>query len=90
LVLWLINLGIELLLPRRTPEERMARRSLIRGPLSRHFLSFVTVGVLCPLGILAALGNSPALVAVASIMALFGLFWFEYVWVRAGQSVPLS
>ena len=90
LVLWLINLGVELVLPQRTAEERMARRSLIRGPLSRHFLSFAIVGVLCPLGILAALGNSPALVAVASIMALFGLFWFEYLWVRAGQSVPLS
>ena len=90
LVLWLINLGIELVLPQRTAEERMARRSLIRGPLSRHFLSFVIFGAVCPLGVLAALGNSPVLVAVAAIMALFGLFWFEYLWVRAGQSVPLS
>jgi formate-dependent nitrite reductase membrane component NrfD len=89
LVLWLINLGIELVLPQRTAEERMARRSLIRGPLSRHFL-FAIAGVMCPLGILAVLGNSLVLVAVAAIMALFGLFWFEYVWVRAGQSVPLS
>ncbi len=90
LVLWLINLAIELVLPQRTAEERMARRSLIRGPLSRHFLSFVIFGVLCPLGILALFSNAPALLTVAAIMALFGLFWFEYLWVRAGQSVPLS
>jgi len=90
LVLWLINLAMELVLPQRTAEERIARRSLIRGPLRRHFLSFVILGALCPLGILAVLGNSPGLVAVASIMALSGLFWFEYLWVRAGQSVPLS
>jgi Fe-S-cluster-containing dehydrogenase component/formate-dependent nitrite reductase membrane component NrfD len=90
LVLWLINLAIELVLPQRSPEERMARRSLMRGPLSRHFLSCAVLGTLCPLGILAAFGNSPALVTVAAIMALAGLYWFEYVWVRAGQSVPLS
>jgi hypothetical protein len=90
LVLWVINLAIELVLPQRTAEERIARQSLIRGPLSRHFLPFVILGVLCPLGILLAFGNSPALVTVATILALFGLFWFEYVWVRAAQSVPLS
>lgn len=90
LVLWLINLAIELVLPSRTAEERMARHSLTRGPLSRHFLSFVILGVLFPLGISAGFGHSSALVTVAAIMALFGLFWFEYIWVRAGQSVPLS
>ncbi|HET9284169.1 MAG TPA: 4Fe-4S dicluster domain-containing protein [Candidatus Angelobacter sp.] len=89
LVLWLINLAMELVLPQRTAEERMARWSLIRGPLSRHFLALVILGILGPLGILV-FGNSAALATVATIMALFGLFWFEYVWVRAGQSVPLS
>jgi hypothetical protein len=68
----------------------MARRSLIRGPLSRHFLLFAILGVLCPLVILAVFGNSSALGTVGAIMALSGLFWFEYIWVRAGQSVPLS
>ncbi|HET9838706.1 MAG TPA: 4Fe-4S dicluster domain-containing protein [Candidatus Angelobacter sp.] len=91
LVLWLINLTIELVLPHRTAEERIARRSLLGGPLSGGFLAFVVVlGVLCPLGILQFLAHRPALVGVAAILALFGLFWFEFVWVRAGQSVPLS
>lgn len=90
LVLWLITLAIELVLPQRTAEERMARRSLIRGPLSRHVLLFSILGVLCPLGILTVFGNSPALVTMGAIMALSGLFWFEHIWVRAGQSVPLS
>ena len=91
LILWLITLVIEVVLPSRTAEERIARRSLLRGPLSGRFLGFaIILGALCPLGILALFGHLPMLVSIAAIMALFGLFWFEYVWVRAGQSVPLS
>jgi hypothetical protein len=91
LILWLISLGIEIALPQKTEEERLARRYFLRGPLSGRFLGFaVILGAVCPLGILAVFGNSPALVSMAAVLALFGLFWFEYVWVRAGQSVPLS
>lgn len=91
LILWLISLGIEMALPQKTAEERMARRYLLRGPLNGRFFGFVIIlGAICPLGILALFRNLPALVSIAAIMALFGLFWFEYVWVRAGQSVPLS
>jgi Fe-S-cluster-containing dehydrogenase component/formate-dependent nitrite reductase membrane component NrfD len=91
LILWLISLGIEIALPRQTTEERMARRCLLRGSLSRRFLGFaIFLGAVCPLGILILFGYSPALVSLAAILALFGLFWFEYVWVRAGQSAPLS
>jgi len=91
LILWLISLGIEIVLPQKTAEERMARRYLIRGPLKGRFWGFaIVLGAICPLGILALFGNLPALVSIAAFLALFGLFWFEYVWVRAGQSVPLS
>jgi hypothetical protein len=30
------------------------------------------------------------LMAAAAILALAGVWWFEDVWVKAGQSVPLS
>jgi len=91
LVVWLITLGVEVSLPSRTAEDRIARRSLLRGPLSGRFLGFaIILGMLFPLGILTFLSHSPMLVSIAAIMALFGLFWFEYVWVRAGQSAPLS
>jgi formate-dependent nitrite reductase membrane component NrfD len=91
LVLWLITLVIEVALPQRTEEERMARRSLIHGPPSGRFLVYVVIlGTLCPLGILVFLRHLPVLVSVAAIMALVSLFCFEYIWVRAGQSVPLS
>jgi Fe-S-cluster-containing dehydrogenase component/formate-dependent nitrite reductase membrane component NrfD len=91
IVMWLITLVIEVSLPSRTAEERIARRSLFRGPLSSRFLGFaIFLGAVCPLGILILFGYSPALVSLAAILALFGLFWFEYVWVRAGQSAPLS
>ncbi|HVG90715.1 MAG TPA: 4Fe-4S dicluster domain-containing protein [Alphaproteobacteria bacterium] len=91
LALWLITLVIEVALPSRTAEERIARRSLVHGPLSGRFAGFAAIlGALCPLGILMFAGHLPMLVSISAILALFGLFWFEYVWVRAGQSAPLS
>jgi len=91
LLVWLISLGIEIALPRQTTEERISRRYLLRGPLSGRFLGFtILLGALCPLGILTFFGHLPMLVSIAAIMALFGLFWFEYLWLRAGQSAPLS
>ena len=91
LLLWLISLAIEVALPRQTADERMGRRNLLRGPLSGRFLGFAVIaGAVCPLGILTFFSHLPMLVSLAAILALFGLFWFEYVWVRAGQSAPLS
>ncbi|HKD82913.1 MAG TPA: 4Fe-4S dicluster domain-containing protein [Candidatus Angelobacter sp.] len=91
LIFWLISVGIEIALPQKTAEERMARRHMLGGPLGRRFLGFtIILGAVCPLGILVLFSDSVALVRIAAILALFGLFWFEYVWVRAGQSVPLS
>jgi formate-dependent nitrite reductase membrane component NrfD len=91
LVLWLISLGIETALPQQTAEERLARRCLLRGPLRGRFLGFaIILGAVSPLGILILFGYSPVLVSLAAVLALSGLFWFEYTWVRAGQVAPLS
>jgi formate-dependent nitrite reductase membrane component NrfD len=91
LLLWLFSLGIEFMLPQHTAEERMARQSLLRGPLSRSFLGFaIVLGVLGPLALLTFFGHLTRLGSIEAILALFGLFCFEYTWVRAGQSAPLS
>jgi len=91
LVVWLVTLVMEVSLPSRSAEDRIARRSLLRGPLSGRFLGFaIILGVFCPLGILTFFGHLAMLVSIAAILALAGLFWFEYLWVRAGQSAPLS
>jgi formate-dependent nitrite reductase membrane component NrfD len=91
LLAWLISLAVEIALPQRTTEEREAKLSLVRGPSGGRFLGFVVfLGALCPLVTLLLFGHSPALVILAAVLALFGLFCFEYLWLRAGQSVPLS
>lgn len=86
-----INVLVELGLPRRTEDDRMAKRSLIHGAAGRRFwISAVMLGLLCPLGLILAANSFPPATGIAAVMALYGLFWFEYLWVRAGQSVPLS
>jgi len=36
------------------------------------------------------LASASAFAIVAAILALAGLWWFEELWVKAGQSAPLS
>jgi hypothetical protein len=41
--------------------------------------------------LLATVASGAALAwALAAALALFGLYVWEYIWVHAGQSVPLS
>src|ERR1051326_3593857 len=91
LLLGLINVLVEFLLPRRTAEESMAIKTVLRGPLSSRFwISAVTLGLLTPLALRVFFGPSAISDGIASFLALYGLFWFEYLWLRAGQSAPLS
>jgi formate-dependent nitrite reductase membrane component NrfD len=91
LLLGLINVLVEFLLPRRTAEESIAIKTLLRGPLSSRFwISAVMLGLLTPLALRVFFGPSAISAGIASFLALYGLFWFEYLWLRAGQSAPLS
>jgi Fe-S-cluster-containing dehydrogenase component/formate-dependent nitrite reductase membrane component NrfD len=91
LLMGTINVLLELTLPRRTEEDRLAKRSLIQGASGRRFwISAVVLGLLCPLTLMFLGDRLPVLPGIAAILALYGLIWFEYLWVRAGQSVPLS
>ena len=65
-----------------------AARTLTHGELSGWFWGGVVVGGIgFPLILLV--GGAPGL-AVSSLLALAGLWLYEMLWVRAGQSVPLS
>jgi formate-dependent nitrite reductase membrane component NrfD len=81
-LLGLINILVELRLSRPSPEESLARRTLVHGPLRNRFRIAVATGFVLPLIV-----PSPG---IAAALALCGLFLFDYVWVRAGQSAPLS
>jgi Fe-S-cluster-containing dehydrogenase component/formate-dependent nitrite reductase membrane component NrfD len=66
---------------------------LRRGPLSlRLWAGVMVAGVLAPIA--AALGavawESAPLTIVAAVLALGGLWLYEDLWIRSGQSVPLS
>ncbi len=65
-----------------------AARLITRGPWRRRFWGAVVVG---GLGLPIALAFVGPLWAVgAALLALIGLWVYEDLWVKAGQSIPLS
>jgi len=88
-----MNMG-EIALPHVSEDVRIATRVLIRGRLSRRFWGLVIgIGLIAPiiLAALVLLSSVPiAFAIIAAVLALVGLWWFEELWVKAGQSVPLS
>jgi len=72
-------------------EFRRSAQVLVKGVLSKQFWLFVVLlGVVAPVAltlwpIVSLLPN-----VVASLLALFGLWMYEHLWLKAGQSVPLS
>lgn len=90
----LLSLGMilgELYLTHVSEDLRRATDLLKTGALSGSFWGMVVgVGLLLPLVLLAWSGDSPLISGAASVFALAGLWFFEDLWVRAGQAVPLS
>jgi Fe-S-cluster-containing dehydrogenase component/formate-dependent nitrite reductase membrane component NrfD len=84
----------EVALPHISEDVRIATQTLTKGKLSARFWGLViAVGLVAPI-VLAAVALSSAspgaIEFAAAILALAGLWWFEELWVKAGQSVPLS
>jgi len=90
-----MNLG-EIALPHVSEDVKLATRALISGRLSARFWGLVVcAGLIAPiilvsLVLASALPGAPAFAIVAAVLALAGLWWFEKLWVKAGQYVPLS
>jgi len=79
--------------PSPTRHHELATRTILTGPYSRLFWGGAIVGGgVLPVLMLLALGVafSPAVTALAALLALAGGAAWEYIWVEAGQSVPLS
>jgi len=88
-----MNIG-EISLPHVSEDVKIATQALIHGHLSRRFWGLVIgTGLIAPI-ILASLvitSSLPIAFAIAAaILALAGLWWFEELWVKAGQCAPLS
>jgi Fe-S-cluster-containing dehydrogenase component/formate-dependent nitrite reductase membrane component NrfD len=68
-----------------------AGEMLVRGPLKRSFWLFVVlVGTILPIVLVLWPISSLIPNIAAALLALFGLWMYEHLWVRAGQAVPLS
>jgi len=91
LVLHLLLVAGELAMPHASDNANYAVRLIARGPLRYWFwASAVGLGALLPLLLLFAAPSSSNAVAIAGVLALAGLFTFEWCFVMAGQSVPNS
>jgi hypothetical protein len=65
-----------------------AARLMTRGDWSIRFWGLVGVlGIAAPLAIVWL---SPPAAAIAAVLVLLGLWVYEDLWVKAGQSIPLS
>ena len=90
-----MNMG-EIALPHVSEDVRIATRVLINGRLSRRFWGLVIcTGMLGPITLISLalpflLPSASGFAVVAAVLALAGLWWFEELWVKAGQSAPLS
>jgi Fe-S-cluster-containing dehydrogenase component/formate-dependent nitrite reductase membrane component NrfD len=82
--------GSEIFTPHQTEDAEEAAARITRGQFSRAFwVGGIGVGVLAPLAVLAVTGAGAA-VAVAGLLALAGLFAYEYCWIIAPQTISLA
>jgi formate-dependent nitrite reductase membrane component NrfD len=82
---------IELLSRHPVHDVATAARLITRGRYRLRFWGGVLAGgIVLPMALLAAGGASTPAVGLASALALAGLWLWEDLWVKAGQSVPLS
>ncbi len=98
LVLSLSMTLTEMLLPHANEDVRLAARNLVAGRLRTRFWGLaIGLGLVLPILLMACFLVTPVsrtvgvwLLATAPVLALAGVWWFEDVWIKAGQSVPLG
>jgi Fe-S-cluster-containing dehydrogenase component/formate-dependent nitrite reductase membrane component NrfD len=79
------------LTPSPTRHHELAVQTIRRGPYSRVFWGVaICVGGVVPLAIVLGAGTGAFGLLSAALLALAGSAAWEYIWVEAGQSVPLS
>jgi Fe-S-cluster-containing dehydrogenase component/formate-dependent nitrite reductase membrane component NrfD len=81
-----------LLAPSPTRHHELATHTIVKGHYSKLFWGAAIIGGgVLPVLMLLAFGSvSPAVATIAALLALAGGAAWEYIWVEAGQSVPLS
>lgn len=86
----LVTLLTELTITHPTKDAKTVVYMITKGQYSRLFWAgVVTVGNVLPL-VLLAVGGSPFLLPIASVLVLIGIYWTEHIWLEAPQRIPLS
>lgn len=84
----------EIALPHATEDASLANRSLVRGRYGFQFWGLaIGIGFAAPIALSAIFlfwRPSPGVAIGSAVLTLAGLFWYDDIWVRAGQAVPLS
>ena len=84
----------EIMIPHGGEDARLAMRKITRGQLSAQFwIVSVAVGMILPMLMILDMAFtefSSVLALISAVFVLIGIWCFEDVWVRAGQSIPLS
>ena len=79
------------LTPSPTRHHELAVQTIRRGAYSRVFWGVaICAGGVLPLAIVLGAGTGAFGLVTAALLALAGSAAWEYIWVEAGQSVPLS
>jgi Fe-S-cluster-containing dehydrogenase component/formate-dependent nitrite reductase membrane component NrfD len=87
----IILLFEHVLTPSPTRHHELATQTFLRGAYSSLFWGVaIAAGGLLPLVLLLGVPPSPVLTSLAALLAIAGGAAWEYIWVEAGQSVPLS
>ncbi len=84
---------LELFLPHHSIDTRLAAKSLVRGRFKIQFWGLaIGLGLAAPLMLFGAAIwiDTEQFYPVIALLVLAGLWFHEDVWVKAGQSVPLS
>jgi Fe-S-cluster-containing dehydrogenase component/formate-dependent nitrite reductase membrane component NrfD len=94
LLLTLILVLAEIALPHATEDASLASRSMVRGKYRSQFWGLaIGIGLAVPTLLIALfffLRLSLGCATASAVLALAGLLFYEDVWVKAGQVVPLS
>jgi Fe-S-cluster-containing dehydrogenase component/formate-dependent nitrite reductase membrane component NrfD len=86
----LLIVASEIFTPHQTEDAEEAAARITRGRFRQAFwLGAVVVGMVLPLAAIAASGSAVA-VATGGVLALAGLFAFEYCWITAPQTISLA
>jgi Fe-S-cluster-containing dehydrogenase component/formate-dependent nitrite reductase membrane component NrfD len=86
-----IIVASEIFTPHQTEDAEEAAARITRGRFRTAFwVGGVLVGMVLPLAALAVGGTGPAVAAGAGVLALVGLFAFEYCWITAPQTISLA